>query len=236
MPETVNEKQIPILDLKSEIEFMREELDEAYHRVMDNAHFILGPEVDEFEQAAAEYLNVKHAVGVNSGTDALVIALRAMGIGKGDEVITTPFTFFATAESIVTVGASVVFVDINAHTFNIDPDKIEEAITEKTKAIIPVHLYGRPAEMDKILSIAEKHDLRVIEDAAQSFGATYHHQGENGDPHSKNLEGMQTGSMGDVGAFSFFPSKNLGVYGDGGLLTTNDDTIADKSRKLRTHG
>lgn len=235
---SVTEKkiQIPILDLKPEIELMREELDQAYKKVMDEGRFILGPEVKQFEADAAEYLGVKHAVGLNSGTDALVIALRALGIGPGDEVITTPFTFFATAESIINIGADVVFADINEHTFNLDPECVEAAITEKTKAIIPVHLYGRPAEMNKIMKIAEKHNLYVIEDCAQSFGATYHKPGENGDSHIAEIEGKQTGSIGDVGAFSFFPSKNLGGFGDGGMLTTNDDEIADNCRKLRTHG
>ncbi|MEX0719999.1 MAG: DegT/DnrJ/EryC1/StrS family aminotransferase [Balneolaceae bacterium] len=216
------QKHIPILDLDSEIKMLRKELDSAYHQVMDHGQFIMGPEVKSFEEQTADYLGVKHAIGVNSGTDALVIALRAAGIGKGDEVITTSFTFFASAESIEMAGAIPVFVDIDEQTFNIDLEKIEAAVTEKTKAILPVHLYGRPAEMQRIMEIAKEHELKVIEDCAQSFGAAY--------------KGKQTGSMGHAGAFSFFPSKNLGGFGDGGLITTNDDDIAEMSRKLRAHG
>jgi dTDP-4-amino-4,6-dideoxygalactose transaminase len=182
----------------------------------------LGPEVKAFESEVAAYLGVKHAVGVNSGTDALIIGLRALGIGPGDEVITTPFSFFATAESISQVGAKPVFVDIEEASFNLDPTLIEAAITPRTKAIMPVHLYGRPCEMDAILAIAKRHGLKVIEDCAQSFGARY--------------QGKATGTLGDVGAFSFYPTKNLGAYGDGGLMVTNDDHIAELARMLRAHG
>lgn len=216
------EKRIPILDLTPEIDELWDELNAAFQRVMRSGQFIMGPEVEAFEAEVADYLGVKHAVGVNSGTDALIIGLRAMGIGPGDEVITTPFSFFATAESISNVGATPVFVDIDERTFNIDPTLIEEAITERTRAIMPVHLYGRPAEMDAIMAIANEHDLKVIEDCAQSFGARY--------------QGKQTGSIGHVGAFSFFPTKNLGAFGDGGLIATNDDAVADLSRMLRAHG
>jgi dTDP-4-amino-4,6-dideoxygalactose transaminase len=214
--------RIPILDLTPEIDALWDELNAAVQRVLRSGQFILGPEVDAFEREAADYLGTQHAIGVNSGTDALVIGLRALGIGPGDEVITTPFTFFATAESISNVGATPVFVDIDERTFNIDPALIEGAITPRTKAIMPVHLYGRPAEMDTILDIAERHHLKVIEDCAQSFGARYH--------------GKQTGTLGHAGAYSFFPTKNLGGFGDGGLIATNDDHVALLARKLRSHG
>lgn len=239
MTATESKNHIPILDLQPEIELLRSELNEAFNKVLSEGRFILGPEVQEFEKAAANYLGVKYAVGLNSGTDALVIALRAMGIGEGDEVITTPFTFFATAESIANEKAKVVFADVNEHTFNINPAKIEEKITDKTKAIMPVHLYGRPAEMDQIMKIAHSYNLQVIEDCAQSFGAAFHPIGENGTSKTgkaKKIQGMKTGAIGDAGAFSFFPSKNLGGYGDGGLFTTNDSELAEKARKLRTHG
>jgi dTDP-4-amino-4,6-dideoxygalactose transaminase len=216
------ETRIPILDLTPEIDELWDELNAALQRVMRSGQFILGPEVEAFEHEVADYLGAKHAIGVNSGTDALVIGLRALGIGPGDEVITTPFSFFATAESIGTVGAVPVFVDIDAQTFNLDPDLIEAAITPRTAAIMPVHLYGRPCEMDEILAIAERHRLKVVEDCAQSFGA--------------RRDGQQTGTIGDVGAFSFFPTKNLGGFGDGGLLVTDDDRVADVARMLRAHG
>jgi len=215
-------RNIPILDLTPEIEALWDELNAAFQRVMRSGQFIGGPEVEAFEREAAAYLGVEHAIGVNSGTDALVIALRALGIGPGDEVITTPFSFFATAESISNVGAEPVFVDIDERTFNIDPTKIEAAITPRTKAILPVHLYGRPADMDAIAAIAERHGLKVIEDCAQSFGATW--------------RGRKTGTIGDAGAYSFFPSKNLGAFGDAGLIATNDGDIAQRARMLRAHG
>jgi len=220
---------IPILDLSPEVEELRPQILEAINRVLDKTNFIMGDDVKLLEQEAAAYLGVKHAIGVNSGTDALVIALRALGIGAGDEVITTPFTFFATAESISAVGAKPVFVDIDEASFNIDPALIEAAITPATKAIMPVHLYGRSAEMGEIMAIAEKHGLKVVEDCAQSFGARYF-----GNDEKRN--GKQTGTMGDMGAYSFFPSKNLGGYGDGGLIATNDDELATTARVLRVHG
>jgi len=214
--------RIPILDLSPEIEELWDDLMAAITRVLRSGQFILGPEVEAFEREVAEYLGVKHAIGLNSGTDALVIGLRALGVGPGDEVITTPFTFFATAEAISLVGATPVFVDIDPKTFNIDPNLIPAAITPRTKAILPVHLYGRPAEMDAILAIAEEHGLKVLEDCAQAFGAAY--------------QGKKVGTLGHAGAFSFFPSKNLGAYGDGGLLVTNDDGVAELARMLRAHG
>lgn len=214
--------RIPILDLSPEIDELWDELNAAIQRVMRSGHFIMGPDVLAFEQEAAAYLGVKHAVGVNSGTDALIIGLRALGIGPGDEVITTPFTFFATAESISSVGATPVFADIDPRTYNIDPARIREQITPRTRAIMPVHLYGNPCAMDEIMAIAEEHGLLVIEDCAQSFGARY--------------KGKQTGTIGHVGAYSFFPSKNLGAFGDGGLLVTNDDRVAELARMLRAHG
>lgn len=215
-------KPIPVLDLSPEIDALWDELNAAIQSVLRSGQFVTGPEVKAFENEVAGYLGVKHAIGVNSGTDGLVIGLKALGVGEGDEVITTPFSFFATAESISNVGAKPVFADIDEKTFNIDPSKIRAAITPRTKAILPVHLYGRPAEMDEIMSIAEDNNLLVIEDCAQSFGARY--------------KGKQTGTIGDVGAFSFFPSKNLGAFGDGGLITTNDDRTAQLARMLRVHG
>ncbi|WP_306591074.1 DegT/DnrJ/EryC1/StrS aminotransferase family protein [Geothrix sp. 21YS21S-4] len=214
--------QIPILDLKPQIESLWPELQAAFERVMKSGHFIMGPEVKAFEEEAAAYLGVKHAIGLNSGTDALYIALRALGVGPGDEVITTPFTFFATAEAISHVGAMPVFVDIEEDSFNIDPDLIEAAITARTKAIIPVHLFGRPCDMDRILAIADRHGLKVVEDCAQSFGAKW--------------KGRHTGSMGIFGCYSFFPTKNLSAFGDGGMMVTNDEELAATARMLRVHG
>ena len=218
----MSQPRIPILDLTPEIELLWDDLNAAFQRVLRSGQFIGGPEVATFEHEVADYLGTKNAVGVNSGTDALVIGLRALGIGPGDEVITTPFSFFATAESISNVGATPVFVDIDDQTFNIDPTLIEAAITPNTRAIMPVHLYGRPCAMDAIMDIANRHGLKVIEDCAQSFGARFH--------------GTQTGTIGDVGAFSFFPTKNLGGFGDGGMLVTDDPDVALMARKLRAHG
>ncbi len=231
--------QIPILDLKPQYQAIKDEIQMAINQVLESGQFILGPTVSAFETSAADYLGVKHAIGVNSGTDALLIGLRALGISSGDEVITTPFSFFATAESISMVGAKPVFVDIRPDTFNIDPALIEAAITPKTKAIMPVHLYGNPAAMAQILEISEKHNLKVIEDCAQAFGALY--KGDcNGcscqQSSRDRISGQYVGTLGNVGAFSFFPTKNLGAYGDGGLITTNDDEIADIARMLRVHG
>src|SRR5690625_3377696 len=220
-----------MLHLGPEIAELRDELISAFNRVLDSGRFILGAEVEAFEHEVAEYLGVKHAIGVNSGTDALIIGLRALGIGPGDEVITTPFTFFATASSIMLVGAKPVFVDIEYDSFNIDPELIEPAITPRTKAIMPVHLYGRPANMTRIMEIARRHNLFVVEDAAQSFGARWYAPGV-----TEASEAPYTGSIGDLGAFSFYPRKNLGAYGDAGMVTTNDDELGVLARKMRTHG
>ncbi|CAN1209713.1 Glutamine--scyllo-inositol transaminase [Tumidithrix helvetica PCC 7403] len=237
----MSDLKIPILDLSPQYQAIKADIHTAITRVLDSAQFIMGPDVKLFEQEAATYLGVKHAIAVNSGTDALVIGLRALGIGVGDEVITTPFSFFATAESISNVGATPVFVDVDPRTFNIDPSKIKDKITSRTKAIMPVHLYGNPAAMAQLLDIAQAHGLKVIEDCAQSFGASYAGtcttcQGACQDTTRSAIAGKMTGAIGDVGAFSFFPSKNLGAYGDGGLIATNDDAIADLCQKLRVHG
>lgn len=223
--------KIPILDLKPQYESIREEVKTAIFRVLESGQFIMGPEVKQFEQEVAQYLGVKHAIGVNSGTDALVIGLKALGIGEGDEVITTPFSFFATAESISNVGAKPVFTDIDPRSFNISPKAIETKITSRTKAIMPVHLYGCPAAMAQIMNIAQAYDLKVIEDCAQSFGARYY-----GNNTSLAINAKHTGTIGDVGAYSFFPSKNLGAYGDGGLIVTDNDRVAELARALRIHG
>lgn len=213
---------IPILDLTAQYRSIKKEIDAAVKRVIDSQHFILGPEVEDFEKDVAAYCGTKYAVGVASGTDALILSLKALGIGPGDEIITTPFTFFATAESISLIGAKPVFVDIDPKTYCINPELIEDKITKKTKAIIPVHLFGQCADMDRILEIAGINNLKVIEDAAQAMGAAY--------------KGKQAGSMGDTGALSFFPSKNLGGFGDGGMVITNNKEIADKIKMLRVHG
>lgn len=213
---------IPILDLSAELDVLGPEIHAAIERVLRSGHFILGPDVKAFEEEVARYLGTRHAIGLNSGTDALFIGLRALGIQPGDEVITTPFSFFATAESISLVGATPVFVDVEEHSFNLDVSQVEAAITEKTRAIIPVHLFGRPADMSALMALAERHGLKVLEDCAQSFGA--------------RTDGAATGTIGHVGAYSFFPSKNLGAYGDGGLLTTDDDEVARLARMLRAHG
>ncbi|WP_299402674.1 DegT/DnrJ/EryC1/StrS family aminotransferase [Acaryochloris sp. IP29b_bin.148] len=228
--------KIPILDLKPQYTSLKMEINEAINRVLESGAFIMGPDVKLFEQEVATYLGIKHAIGVNSGTDALVIGLRALGIGPGDEVITTPFSFFATAESISNVGAKPIFVDIDPLTFNLDPTQIEANITPKTAAIMPVHLYGHPAAMTQISDIAQRHNLKIIEDCAQAFGAKYY--GDPAEQPSGNnaIHGKAVGTIGHVGAFSFFPSKNLGAYGDGGLIVTDDDSVAEKVRMLRVHG
>jgi dTDP-4-amino-4,6-dideoxygalactose transaminase len=229
-----------MLDLRDEVAELKDDIQVAINRVLDSTAFILGPEVRGLEQDLANYLGVKHAVTLNSGTDALVIALRALNIGAGDEVITSPFSFFATAEAIALVGATPVFVDIS-EDFNIDAELLEPAITPRTKAILPVHLFGKPAQMTKIMAMAKKHNLKVIEDCAQSIGAAYFGNCDGCDGQCDNelreeLTGKMTGNIGDIGCFSFYPTKNLGAYGDGGMLTTNDDEIARLARMLRNHG
>ena len=213
---------VPLLDLKAQFAPMKNEIMEKVTAIFDSQYFILGPTVADFEKQCAEYINSDFALGVSSGTDALIIALMALDIKHGDEIITTPYTFFATAGSIARLGAKPVFVDIDPQTYNINPDKIEAVITEKTKAIIPVHLYGQCVDIDPILEIAKKHNLYVVEDAAQAIG-------------SKN-KNRTAGTLGDIGCFSFFPSKNLGGAGDGGLVTTNDENLYNKLFKLRNHG
>jgi len=213
---------IPLVDLKAQYNSIKDEIDAAIQRVLQNGQFILGSEVKAFEDEMASYCGTKYAVGVASGTDALHLALLACAIKSGDEVITTPFTFIATAESIAKCGAKPVFVDIDPKTYNIDPAQIESKIITRTKAILPVHLYGQPATMDRILEIAKKHNLKIIEDCAQSLGAEYNCK--------------KVSSQGDAGCLSFFPSKNLGAYGDGGMVVTNDPKIAETVRILRVHG
>jgi dTDP-4-amino-4,6-dideoxygalactose transaminase len=213
---------IPLIDLRAQYKSIAEDLDRVTKEVLSSAGYIMGKNVAEFEKEFAEYIGVKHAISVGNGTDALVIALKSLGIGEGDEVITTPFTFFATAETISAVGATPVFVDVEKDTFNIDPSKIEEKITKKTKAIVPVHIFGQSVKMDEINEIAKKHNLKVVEDACQAVGSEY--------------KGRKIGTLGDVACFSFFPTKNLGCAGDGGILVTDDDNVATIARALRTHG
>lgn len=214
--------QIKMVDLSRQYQMIKHEMDAAIQSVLDSTDFILGAPVREFESELANYLNVQHTIGCASGTDALQIALMALGIGIGDEVITTSFTFVATVETIVLLGARPVFVDIDPRTFNLDVNQIAGRITPKTKALMPVHLYGQPADMDPILSIAESHGLSVIEDAAQAIGARY--------------KGKAAGTIGHIGCFSFFPSKNLGAYGDAGALATNDAQLAQRCRMISVHG
>jgi len=213
---------IPLVDLKAQYQSIKSEIDAAIKRVVESGRFILGEEVEAFEKEFAAFCGAKYAVGVDSGTAALHLSLILCGIGPGDEVITTPHTFTSTAEVVALLGARPVFVDIDPTTYNIDPNLIERAITPRTKAIIPVHLYGRPAEMDPILEIAEKHNLVVIEDAAQAHGAEY--------------KGKRAGSLGKLACFSFYPAKNLGAYGDAGAIVTDDPELAEKGRMLRNHG
>ena len=213
---------IPIVDLAAQYRELKSEIDAAIARVFESSQFILGKEAAAFEEEFAAYCGVKHAVGVSSGASALHLALLAAGIGKGDEVITVPFTFFATPAAIEYVGATPVYVDIDRRTCNIDVRRIEAAITERTRALLPVHLYGQPADMGPILEIARRHKLIVIEDAAQAHGAEY--------------QGQRTGSIGDLGCFSFYPTKNLGAAGEGGMVTTNNPEYARKLRLLRSWG
>jgi dTDP-4-amino-4,6-dideoxygalactose transaminase len=213
---------VPLLDLKAQYTTIKSEVEAAIGEVMESQHFILGPNVEECEKAIAQYSGCSHAVGVSSGTDALLACLMAENIGPGDEVITTPYTFFATVGAITRLGATPVFVDIDPVTYNLDTNQISAKVTGKTRAIIPVHLYGQMADMDGIMAVAGKHSLVVIEDAAQAIGAEY--------------KGRRAGSIGHYGCFSFFPSKNLGAAGDGGMIVTNDAGRAEKLKCLRAHG
>ena len=214
--------QVPLLDLKAQYSTIKDEVMRAITNVCESQLFALGPAVAGFENQIAEYCSSKYAIGVSSGSDALLVSLMALDIKPGDEVITTPFTFFATAGSIIRLGAKPVFVDVDPDTYNINPAGIEEKITEKTRAIIPVHLFGQLAQMKPIIEIAERHNLAVIEDACQSVGATQ--------------DGVMCGNFGCLGCFSFYPTKNLGGFGDGGLVTTNNKELAEKIKILRDHG
>ena len=215
--------KVPLLDLKVQYRSLKNELDDALIRVAESQHFILGPEVDKMQKSFCEYLKCKYAIGVSSGTDALLIALMAINLKPGNEVIVPTYSFFATAGVVSRMNAVPVFAEIDPVTYNISPDDIEKRITKKTKAIIPVHLYGQSCEMDKIMEIARKYKLKVIEDGAQAIGVQY-------------KDGRCVGTIGDIGCYSFFPSKNLGCFGDGGLVVTNDDTLGEKLKILRVHG
>jgi dTDP-4-amino-4,6-dideoxygalactose transaminase len=213
---------VPLLDLKAQYATIKAEVDKAVAEVLESQYFILGPKVEQCEKSIAAYSNCSHAIGVSSGSDALLACLMAENIGAGDEVITTPYSFFATAGAIARLGATPVFVDIDPATYNIDPSQILSKVTARTRAIIPVHLYGQMADMEPIMRVASEHGLVVIEDAAQAIGAEY--------------KGRRAGSIGHYGCFSFFPSKNLGGAGDGGMVVTNDAKRAEKLRCLRSHG
>ncbi|HEX8491220.1 MAG TPA: DegT/DnrJ/EryC1/StrS family aminotransferase [Pyrinomonadaceae bacterium] len=213
---------VPLLDLKAQYAAIRDEIREAIDRVADSQHFILGPEVEALEAEVAAYSQCEFGIGVSSGTDALLVALMAINLKPGDEVITTPYTFFATAGAVARLGGRPVFVDIDPLTYNIDPAQIEAAITERTRAIIPVHLYGQMVDMNPIMEVARRHNVVVIEDAAQAIGSEY--------------EGRRAGTIGDMACFSFFPSKNLGGFGDGGMVTTNNAELNKQVKLLRNHG
>ncbi|MCK4420420.1 DegT/DnrJ/EryC1/StrS family aminotransferase, partial [candidate division WOR-3 bacterium] len=222
--------EVSLLNLKRQYQSIKEGIDEAIKRVVESQYFIMGEEVKKFENEIADYCGVKYAIGVASGTDALLLSLRAAGVGDGenDKVITTPFTFFATVGAIVNAGGTPVFVDIDPETYNLDPEELKRLLTSDSrlstqiKALIPIHLYGQVADMDPIMEISERYGITVIEDAAQAIGAEYKHR--------------KAGTIGDFGIFSFFPSKNLGGYGDGGMVITNDDELAEKVKNLRAHG
>ncbi|MGI9165368.1 MAG: DegT/DnrJ/EryC1/StrS family aminotransferase [Pyrinomonadaceae bacterium] len=214
--------KVPLLDLRAQHESLRDELMGAIARVMDSQQFILGPEVQAIEEEVARYSQTKQAIGCASGSDAVLLAVLALGITSGEEVITSPFTFFATGSAIARAGARPVFVDIDPRTYNLDVARVEEAITPRTRAIMPVHLYGQCADMDPLLEIGDRHQLPIIEDAAQALGSEDH--------------GRRAGSIGRLGCFSFYPTKNLGGAGDGGMLTTDDRELADRLRRLRVHG
>jgi dTDP-4-amino-4,6-dideoxygalactose transaminase len=219
--------KVPFLDLKAQYQRIKKDIDQAINEVVSEQHFILGPKVEALEETIAAYSSDRYGIGVASGSDALSLALQAVGIGFGDEVITTPFTFFATAGSISKIGAKPVFVDIDPKTYNLDPTKIEGRISSATKAIMPVHLFGQSADMEPIKTLARSHDLWVIEDAAQAIGSDYTRD---------STPPQRVGGIGDIGCFSFYPSKNLGGFGDGGMVTTNDDDLASRLRLLRVHG
>lgn len=222
MTKTTYKERVPIVDLSTHYKLIKDEIDEAISGVLSSGHYVLGQNVNLFEQELASYLSVKEVISCANGTDAIVLALKALDIKTDDEVITVSHSFFATSEAIALVGAKPIFVDVLENDFNIDPLKIESLITKKTKAIIPVHLYGQPCEIEKILEIAKKYNLFVIEDCAQAIGAKY--------------KDKSVGTFGDIGTFSFFPTKNLGAFGDGGAVTTNNNNIAEKIKKLRVHG
>lgn len=239
---------VPLQDPGRDYDELRTEIDIALSEVVASGKFVLGPAVEAFEAKAADYVGVRHAVGVNSGTDALVLALKALGLGPGDEVVTSPFTFFATAEAIVHTGATPVFVDIRPDTFNLDPEAVEAAIGPRTGAVLPVHLYGQMADMEAIAALAGRHGIPVVEDAAQAIGS-WQLLGErspegsgaasdtaDGSGQRGTGERVRAGAAGDVGCFSFYPTKNLGAWGDGGLVTTDDPELADRVRRLRDHG
>lgn len=214
--------RVPFFDLSGEVAEDGAELAAAAERVLRSGRYVLGPELEAFERELAEYVGVHHAVGLNSGTDALVLGLRALGVGPGDEVVTTPFTFYATAEGVLHAGATPVFADVDRSTYDLDPARVEEAITPRTRALVPVHLFGQAAPMDELRALAAEHGLAVLEDAAQSIGGFYRERA--------------CGALGDLAAFSFYPTKNLGACGDGGALTTDDDGLAERVRLLRNHG
>lgn len=223
MSTTLAKMQVPLLDLKRQHEELRDELREAVGRVLDSQQFILGEDVRRLEEELAAYTRARHAVGCGSGSDALLLALLALDVRAGDEVVTTPFTFFATAGAIARTGARAIFADIEPHTYNVDPARVEEALTERTRAVMPVHLYGQCADMDALMSACEPRGIPVIEDAAQAIGAD-------------DAAGRHAGSIGAMGCFSFYPTKNLGAAGEAGLVTTNDDKLAERLRRLRVHG
>lgn len=214
--------EVPLLDLKKQYDKIKDEIQEVINGVLDSTQYIMGEDVEKLEEEIAAYNNTDYAIGVASGTDALLLSLAAMDIGPGDEVIVPTFTFFATAGVVSRLGAIPVFADIDPITYNITAEEIKDKITDKTKAVIPVHLYGQPVEMDKVMKIADRYNLKVIEDACQAIGAEY--------------KDIKVGNFGDTAALSFFPSKNLGAYGDGGMILTNDKTLADRVKRLRVHG
>ncbi|WP_125152727.1 DegT/DnrJ/EryC1/StrS family aminotransferase [Clostridium rectalis] len=214
--------KVNLLDLKVQYNNIQQEIEKAIKEVLESTHFIMGPNVKELEKEVAEFTGVKHAIAVANGTDALMLSLRALGVGPGDEVITTPFTFFASAETTSVLGAKPVFADIDKNTLCIDAESIEKKITKNTKAIIPVHIFGQMCDMDKIMEIANKYNIPVIEDACQAIGSEY--------------KGKRAGTIGHTATYSFFPTKNLGCYGDGGMVVTNNDDLAEKIRVLRVHG